>query len=219
MLKTFKFIFIRLNLPAVLTHLVGRAITNKNGRGVLHAAIFVINLILVNFIKEIVITCTAKEVAAGVMTSVQGSVCRGVRAFSRRRCSHVNISSLIAQIAGSTFVLVRFTRVLLHVNLVAFVVVFTDTFVVTHADPRLSIVLLPTFPTLLIVVLIVNGGSRPLSRTRRRGLSSVGNGLERSLSNVHIVETFMGRTFRTRHFRKIGGTCDLISGGLFHLVT
>lgn len=217
-LGAFGFVFVELGLPTMLAQLINGAIAGEGRGNILRITMIMFGLALVGLAGRVLVAYTTSRVTTNMVADIRDDMYRNIQTFSHEEFDRFGVSSLVTRVTNDAFVLMQFAQMVLRMGLMTFIMMFASFFMIARTSPSLSWTLLPAFPVLLLLILIIGKKSLPLSDAQQRNLDNINGNLRESLSGMRVIRAFVREDFQAGRFETVNTDYSKVSIKLFHLM-
>jgi len=214
----FGFVFVELGLPTMLAQLINGTIAGQGRTQILRITVIMFGLALVGLVGRVIVAYTTSRVTTNMIADIRDDMYRNIQTFSHEEFDHFGVSSLVTRVTNDAFVLMQFAQMVLRMGLMTFIMMFASFFMIARTSPSLSWTLLPAFPVLLLLILIIGKKSLPLSDAQQKNLDNINGNLRESLSGMRVIRAFVREDFQAGRFETVNTDYSKVSIKLFHLM-
>lgn len=214
----FGFVFVELGLPTMLAQLINGTIAGQGRTQIIRITVIMFGLALVGLVGRVIVAYTTSRVTTNMIADIRDDMYRNIQTFSHEEFDRFGVSSLVTRVTNDAFVLMQFAQMVLRMGLMTFIMMFASFFMIARTSPSLSWTLLPAFPVLLLLILIIGKKSLPLSDAQQKNLDNINGNLRESLSGMRVIRAFVREDFQAGRFETVNTDYSKVSIKLFHLM-
>jgi ATP-binding cassette, subfamily B, multidrug efflux pump len=217
-LGAFGFVFVELGLPTMLARLINGTIAGEGRGHILQITGIMFGLAFVGLVGRVIVAYTTSRVTTNMVADMRDDLYKKIQTFSHEEFDRFGVSSLVTRVTNDAFVLMQFAQMMLRMGLMTFIMMFASFFMIARTSPSLSWILLPAFPVLLIMILVVGKKSQPLSDAQQKNLDNINGNLRESLSGMRVIRAFVREDFQAERFETVNTLYSTVSKKLFRLM-
>ncbi|CZQ95247.1 abc transporter [Trichococcus palustris] len=217
-LGAFGFVFVELGLPTMLARLINGTIAGEGRGHILQITAIMFGLAFVGLVGRVIVAYTTSRVTTNMVADMRDDLYKKIQTFSHEEFDRFGVSSLVTRVTNDAFVLMQFAQMMLRMGLMTFIMMFASFFMIARTSPSLSWILLPAFPVLLIMILVVGKKSQPLSDAQQKNLDNINGNLRESLSGMRVIRAFVREDFQAERFETVNTLYSTVSKKLFRLM-
>lgn len=217
-LGAFGFVFVELGLPTMLARLINGTIAGEGREHILQITAIMFGLAFVGLVGRVIVAYTTSRVTTNMVADMRDDLYKNIQTFSHEEFDRFGVSSLVTRVTNDAFVLMQFAQMVLRMGLMTFIMMFASFFMIARTSPSLSWILLPAFPVLLIMILVVGKKSQPLSDAQQKNLDNINGNLREALSGMRVIRAFVREDFQAERFETVNTLYSTVSKKLFRLM-
>lgn len=217
-LGAFGFVFVELGLPTMLARLINGTIAGEGREHILQITAIMFGLAFVGLVGRVIVAYTTSRVTTNMVADMRDDLYKNIQTFSHEEFDRFGVSSLVTRVTNDAFVLMQFAQMVLRMGLMTFIMMFASFFMIARTSPSLSWILLPAFPVLLIMILVVGKKSQPLSDAQQKNLDNINGNLREALSGMRVIRAFVREDFQGKRFETVNTLYSTVSKKLFRLM-
>jgi len=217
-LGAFGFVFVELGLPTMLARLINETVAGGGKENILRTTAVMVGLALVGFVGRVIVSYATGRITTNMVADMRNDLFQKIQTFSHEEYDRIGVSSLVTRVTNDAFILMQFAQMLLRMGLMTFIMMFASAFMITRTSPDLSIILLPAFPALLVMIVVIGKKSQPLSEAQQQNLDDINGNLRESLSGMRVIRAFVQEAFQAERFEGVNKAYSVVSKKLFRLL-
>lgn len=217
-LGAFGFVFVELGLPTMLARLINETVAGGGKENILRTTVFMVGLVLIGFVGRVIVAYATGRITTNMVADMRNDMYQNIQTFSHEEYDRIGVSSLVTRVTNDAFILMQFAQMLLRMGLMTFIMMFASAFMIARTSPELSVILLPAFPALLVMILVIGKKSQPLSEAQQQNLDDINGNLRESLSGMRVIRAFVKEAFQAERFEGVNNAYSLVSKKLFRLM-
>ncbi|SYZ78651.1 ABC transporter ATP-binding protein [Trichococcus shcherbakoviae] len=217
-LGAFGFVLVELGLPTMLAGLINETVAGGGKENIMRTTAVMVGLALIGFVGRIIVAYATGRITTNMVADMRNDMYQNIQTFSHEEYDRIGVSSLVTRVTNDAFILMQFAQMLLRMGLMTFIMMFASAFMIARTSPDLSIILLPAFPALLVMIIVIGKKSQPLSEAQQQNLDDINGNLRESLSGMRVIRAFVQEAFQAQRFEGVNNAYSVISKKLFRLM-
>ena len=209
-LGAFGFVFVELGLPTMLARLINETVAGGGKENILRTTVFMVGLVLIGFVGRVIVAYATGRITTNMVADMRNDMYQNIQTFSHEEYDRIGVSSLVTRVTNDAFILMQFAQMLLRMGLMTFIMMFASAFMIARTSPELSVILLPAFPALLVMILVIGKKSQPLSEAQQQNLDDINGNLRESLSGMRVIRAFVKEAFQAERFEGVNNAYSLV---------
>lgn len=209
------FILIEIGIPTVLATGINNEFMNHDPNYIIRLALYMLLISIVGLIALIVLAYSTNKMVTDLVMDLRNDLFEKVQSFSEDEYTKFGISRLITNTGSDAYTIMQFLIMILRTGLMAPMMFVASLVLIFSKSKSLALVTLGSIPLMLVVIVLINRRTKPLSKRQQVGLDNINLQIRESLTGLRIIRGFNNEDFKEAQFDEVSYRYADISKKLF----
>ena len=217
-LSVFGFILIEIGIPTLLATGINNGFNNHNTSYILKLALLMLLFATVGLISLIILAYSTNKLASYVTRDLRNDIFETVQAYSKDDYDKFGVSRLITNTGADAYTIMQFLIMILRTGLMAPLMFLISLLMIFTKSTSLGFITLLAIPLMVVLILLINTRTKPLSEAQQKGLDNINLQIKESLTGLRVIRSFNNEKFKESQFTESSVNYANISKKMFQTV-
>ena len=189
-LSVFGFALAELGLPTMVAEMIDGGIMQGDPAAIWQAGRVCAVIAVVGVAGTVLLGFCCARLSTNITADIREEVFRKAQTFSHAEFGKFGIASMITRTNNDAFQIQLFLNALFRTALMTPVMMCASFILTLRASPRLSVIVIATFPLIVLGVVLVSKWSRPVSEQQQTSQDNMNRITRENLTGVRVVRAF-----------------------------
>lgn len=217
-LSVFGFILIEIGIPTLLATGINNGFNNHNTSYILKLALLMLLFASIGLASLIVLAYSTNKLASYVTRDLRNDIFATVQDYSKDDYDKFGVSRLITNTGSDAYTIMQFLIMILRTGLMAPLMFLISLLMIFSKSTSLGFITLLAIPLMVVLILLINTRTKPLSESQQKGLDNINLQIKESLTGLRVIRSFNNEEFKESQFTESSINYANISKKMFQTV-
>lgn len=196
-------VIIELLIPILLSYILDEVVKEKTIIDIILYGLLMILCSLGGFLGN----CKANQIAAGIAKSVSINLRKDlfekIMTLSTKTIDEITIPSLVARMSSDTYNIHQMCSMILRLGVRAPMLLVGGTIATLFLDPMLTLVMLGTFPFVIITLYLISKTSLPIFTNVQLSIDQMVQTVRETMTGIRVIKALSKEDYEKERFKKI----------------
>lgn len=196
-------VIIELFIPILLSHILDNVVAKGTILDIIFYGLLMILASLGGFLGN----CKANQIAAGIAKKVSISLRKDlftkIMSLSQSQIDEVTIPSLVARMSSDTYNIHQMCGMILRLGVRAPMLLIGGTIATLFLDPVLTLVIIATFPFVIIILYFISKKGIPLFTNVQTSIDQMVLALRENITGIRVIKASSKEEYEKKRFDKV----------------